>query len=82
MGCFIVLDWPGNSPYLNPIENLWPRLKKLVALKKASNRRELTTAIIDAWFHVIIPEHLEQLVNSMPKRCDAVIKAKGFPTKY
>lgn len=77
-----VLEWPGNSPDLNPIENLWARLKKLVALKKASNRTELIQYIIDAWFHVITPEHLGQLVDSMPKRCEAVIKAKGYPTKY
>ena len=23
-----VLDWPGNSPNLNPIENLWAIIKK------------------------------------------------------
>jgi hypothetical protein len=77
-----VLEWPGNSPDLNPIENLWSRLKKLVARKKPSNRQELIQAIIAAWFHVITPEHLQQLVDSMPKRCEAVIKAKGYPTKY
>ena len=25
------LDWPGNSPDLNPIENLWAKMKDLVA---------------------------------------------------
>ena len=70
------------SPDLNPIENLSARLKKLVALKKASKRVDLIQAIINAWFQVITPEHLGQLVDSMPKRCDAVIKAKGYPTKY
>ena len=29
-----LLEWPGNSPYLNPIENLWSRLKKLVRQKQ------------------------------------------------
>jgi transposase len=77
-----VLDWPGNSPDLNPIENLWSRLKRLVSARKPSNRTELITAIINAWFRVITTEQLGQLVDSMPRRCEAVIKAKGFPTKY
>ena len=63
-----LLAWPGNSPDINSIENLWAGLKKLVALKKTGNRRELIQAIIDALFHVITPEHLGQLVDSMPKR--------------
>lgn len=77
-----VLDWPGNSPDLNPIENLWSRLKRIVGAKKPSNRTELIEAILNAWFRVITPEQLEQLVDSMPRRCEAVIKAKGYPTKY
>jgi len=28
-----LLTWPGNSPDLNPIENLWSRLKRLVMQK-------------------------------------------------
>jgi transposase len=77
-----VLDWPGNSPDLNPIENLWSRLKRLVSAKRPSNRATLIAAIIECWFHVITPEHLAALVDSMPRRCQAVISAKGFPTKY
>jgi len=77
-----LLDWPGNSPDLNPIENLWSRLKRLVSAKRPSNRKTLIASIIESWFHVITPEHLASLVDSMPRRCQAVISAKGFPTKY
>jgi transposase len=77
-----VLDWPGNSPDLNPIENLWSRLKRLVSAKRPSNRATLIAAIIECWFHVITTERLAALVDSMPRRCQAVISAKGFPTKY
>jgi hypothetical protein len=77
-----VLDWPGNSPDLNPIENLWARLKRLVSAKRPSNRASLIAAIIECWFHVISPEHLAALVDSMARRCQAVVAARGYPTKY
>lgn len=77
-----VMDWPGNSPDLNPIENLWHRLKILVAKNKPSNKTNLVEAIIKSWYHVITPEELAKLVESMPRRCQAVIKSKGYATKY
>jgi hypothetical protein len=77
-----LLDWPGNSPDLNPIENLWARLKKLVAQRRPSNKTELIEAIVASWHHVITVQELSGLVNSMPRRCMAVIAAKGYPTKY
>jgi len=77
-----LLQWPGNSPDLNPIENLWVQLKRLVAKNHPSNKQELISAIISAWFHVIDSKDLAALVDSMPARCQAVIDAKGFPTRY
>jgi hypothetical protein len=77
-----VLSWPGNSPDLNPIENLWARLKCLVAAKHPSNKTQLIEAIISSWYHTVTTDELKALVDSMPRRCLAVIKAKGYPTKY
>jgi transposase len=77
-----VLDWPGNSPDLNPIENLWARLKRLVSAKRPSNKAQLTEAVISSWFHTITLNELKALVNSMPRRCQAVIKCRGYPSKY
>lgn len=77
-----VMDWPGNSPDLNPIENLWHRLKILVAKEKPSNKIKLTEAVIKSWYHVITCDELEKLVHSMQRRCQAVIQSKGYATKY
>ena len=35
------LDWPGNSPNLNPIENLRAKMKDLVAEKQPSSGKAL-----------------------------------------
>ena len=77
-----LLDWPGNSPDLNPIENLWARLKRAVAAKRPSNKRQLIEAVINSWYRIITATDLQQLVDSMPRRCEAVVKAKGYPTRY
>ena len=39
------LDWPGNSPELNPIENLWAKMKDLVAEKQPSGGKALIQTI-------------------------------------
>jgi len=77
-----LLEWPGNSPDLNPIENLWSRLKRAVAAKHPSNKQQLIEAVINSWFRIITEDDLQKLVDSMPRRCEAVIRAKGYPTHY
>jgi len=77
-----ILDWPGNSPDLNPIENLWTVLKDKVSEKHPANTKELQEAIKAVWVLELSAEYCRHLVESMPKRLEAVIKAKGGPTKY
>ena len=38
------LEWPRNSPNLNPIENLWMLLKNKVSKKQPTNAKSLLTA--------------------------------------
>ena len=78
-----VLSWPAQSPDLNPIEHLWEHLKR--QLRKYSNpprgAHELWDRLVDEW-NEIGPEVCQNLIESMPRRIQAVIKAKGGHTKY
>ena len=76
-----ILDWPGNSPDLNPIENLWSILKDKVSEKQPTSAKMLEQAIKEVWVRELSNE-CQSLVESMPRRLEAVIKAKGGPTKY
>ena len=46
-----VLDWPGNSPDLNPIENLWSIVKNRLRKIDFPNKIKLIQSVILVWFH-------------------------------
>ncbi|KAM0745586.1 hypothetical protein T439DRAFT_371367, partial [Meredithblackwellia eburnea MCA 4105] len=76
-----VIEWPSQSPDLNPIA--------LGSIKRASySKHGPAKGIHDCWDHLaeewnaITVEQCRNLVESMGRRCEAVIKAKGANTKY
>ncbi len=76
-----VLNWPANSPDLNPIENLWGIVKRKMRYARPNNAEELKATIRATWA-LITPEQCHRLIDSMPRRIAAVIQAKGAPTNY
>jgi transposase len=78
-----ILDWPANSPDLNPIENVWKLLKDNVQKREVfpKNVVELKTALEEEWAKLDVSLFYE-VINSMPRRIDAVLQANGGPTKY
>lgn len=78
-----VLPWAGNSPDMNPIENVWEFLKRELAKEKITTKVQLVERIIYHWNH---NQNLKQIalncIDSMPRRVDALLKARGGLTKY
>ena len=73
------MDWPLQSPDMNPIENRWRDLKIAVRRYQPTSKAHLKAVLQDEWQR-IAPERCQKLVNSMPSRISAVIRAKGLCT--
>ncbi|MEE8288351.1 MAG: transposase [Nitrosomonadaceae bacterium] len=80
-GTLKVLSWPSQSPDINCIENLWSIVDQNCANRKPQNEDQLFQILRDAW-RSLPSSTLNNLVESMPHRCQAVIDAHGYPTKY
>lgn len=76
-----LLEWPSQSPDLNPIEHLWFELKKAVKKHNIKNKNHLIQTVLEEW-KKISPAVCANLVHSMPRRVAAVIANRGGPTKY
>ena len=73
--------WPGNSPDLNPIENLWAIFKRELRERDTSTIAKLEAAIYNVW-DTIDRKMLRKLAMSLPKRLKEVVRRKGYPLKY
>ena len=75
------MDWPPQSPDLSPIEMLWIDVDKETKRRKPRNLAELEAVVKEAW--AAIPnDRCVRLIKSMPRRCQEVIKNKGYSTSY
>jgi transposase len=78
----VLAPWPGNSPDLNPIENVWSVLKRKVHAKRPNSIRELEVAIRQVWENDITPDLCRRIIDTMPRRLAEVIRMKGAAIRY
>src|SRR5579859_4389878 len=88
---FTVMDWPLNSPDMNPIEHLWVYLKnelhqrypdtKTLYGSPETIRKMLRLRLLEVWWD-IGEQVLDRLVESMPHRVQALLEAEGWYTTY
>ena len=70
------MDWPSQSPDLNPIEMLWDHLDREVRKKCPTSKESLWTALQESW-NAISSQTIQNLLFRMPRLAREVIKTKG-----
>ena len=80
---FPELQWPPQPPDLSPIQQLWDVVEREICIidVQPTDLQQLRDAIMSIWSKVS-EECFQHLVESMPRRIKAVLKAKGGPTLY
>jgi transposase len=78
-----VMDWPVNSPDLNPIESLWAYLKQQLDQYDTDPKclDELWERVQDVWENV--PDNfIQSLYSSMPRRMRVLYEHRGAAIDY
>lgn len=70
------MEWPAQSPDLNPIELVWDELDRRVKAKQPTSATHLWELLQQTW-EELSEEYLISIVERMPRVCSAVISAKG-----
>lgn len=77
------LQWPARSPDINPIEHLWDQLGRRVRARDppVENLLELEQALHEEWNNIPM-QSIRSLIQSMRRRLQSVINARGGYTQY
>lgn len=78
-----MIYWPPYSPDLNPIKMVWNWIKDFLQANFPDriSLADLRIALQEAWKE-LSEDFLTELLESIPERCKAVVKAEGGHTRY
>ena len=76
-----VIDFPPYSPDLNPIENIWGKIKKQIMKKEYQTLAVLMKDIEKEWDSITYNQ-LKNYSSSMKDRIHSCLLLEGMITKY
>ncbi|KAL0155373.1 hypothetical protein M9458_049636 [Cirrhinus mrigala] len=80
-----VLAWPAYSPNMSPMEHFWDSLDRRIRQRVPvpANIQQLRTGIEEEWTNITTPQAtINNLINSMRRRCAALREANGGHSRY
>ncbi|GFW42147.1 transposable element Tcb1 transposase [Trichonephila clavipes] len=80
---FELMSWPPKSLDLNQIEHIWDVMGRQLRVQRPPihNISNLRNRCLNIWYNLSLAI-CQGLVASMPRRVGAVLRAKGWPTRY
>jgi transposase len=78
-----LFPWPASSPDMNPIEEIWRRMKCRVARRnpRPTKLAHLHAALQEEW-DAITHEEIQALISTMSQRIAALLEANGGHTRF
>lgn len=75
------LDWPANSPDMNPIEHVWDHIARAIQDRENPpvTRQELIIAAEEEWANMD-QDYIDNLIRGMPRRVGQLMERRGDHT--